>query len=152
MTNKFCSQHTRQLASTGLRSMIGQLLPSNLRAERLYNESQIRTPNYIEMCLGVWKCRFPGQSLGLKVSLSTTVNIIVASGVLRNIAIQNDYNLGEVGVQVYEPAETSVDADENLVEVQGYAIVRSGLIRDYYARLVYFYKNHKFIYDYCFFL
>ncbi|KAI8117887.1 hypothetical protein CVS40_10353 [Lucilia cuprina] len=44
-------------------------------AEKLYNESQIRTRNLIERCFGIWKRGFPILSMGLRVNLSTTQDI-----------------------------------------------------------------------------
>ncbi|XP_037810619.1 putative nuclease HARBI1 [Lucilia sericata] len=57
-------------------------------AEILYNESQIRTRNTIERCFGVLKRRFPILSLGMRVSIDTSMAIIVACAVLHNIAIK----------------------------------------------------------------
>lgn len=56
--------------------------------ERLYNESLVRTRNIVERQYGVWKRRFPILSLGIKLNLETTMNIIVATAVLHNLAIE----------------------------------------------------------------
>ncbi|XP_046803856.1 putative nuclease HARBI1 [Lucilia cuprina] len=56
-------------------------------AEILY-ESQIRTRNTIERCFGVLKRRFPILSLGMRVSIDTSMAIIVACAVLHNIAVK----------------------------------------------------------------
>ncbi|KAI8120756.1 hypothetical protein CVS40_8061 [Lucilia cuprina] len=44
-------------------------------AEKLYNESQIRTRNLIKRCFGIWKRGFPILSMGLRVNLSKTQDI-----------------------------------------------------------------------------
>lgn len=67
--------------------LIPPLLHTVTNAEKLFNESQIRTRNPIERCFGVLKRRFPILSIGMRVSLETTQSIIVATAVLHNIAI-----------------------------------------------------------------
>lgn len=59
----------------------------NDRAKNLYNESQIRTRNVVERSYGVWKRRFPVLSLGIRLALKRVQAVIVACGVLHNIAI-----------------------------------------------------------------
>lgn len=39
------------------------------RAEKLYQEAQIRTRNVVERAFGIWKRRFPILSKGLNVKL-----------------------------------------------------------------------------------
>lgn len=58
-----------------------------LPEEVLYNESQIRTRNCIERSYGVWKRRFPILSLCMRVALQKSQNIIIATAVLHNLAI-----------------------------------------------------------------
>ena len=49
-----------------------------------------------ERTIGVWKRRFPCLSFGLRTKLQTAVNIIVATAILHNIAIQRgDHGLNE---------------------------------------------------------
>jgi nuclease HARBI1 len=59
----------------------------NNEADRLYNESLIRTRNTVERQYGVWKRRFPILSVGIKVNIDTAMTIIVATAVLHNFAI-----------------------------------------------------------------
>ncbi|XP_018314287.1 putative nuclease HARBI1 isoform X3 [Mycetomoellerius zeteki] len=62
------------------------LLETHNRAEELYNESQIRTRNVIERCIGVWKRRFAALAFGLRLHPLTAQAVIVATAVLHNIA------------------------------------------------------------------
>jgi len=66
--------------------MMTPITNPSTRSENLYNESQIRTRNCIERCFGVWKRRFPILSFGMRVQEQTVLSIIVACGVLHNIA------------------------------------------------------------------
>jgi len=63
------------------------LLSPKTEAERLYNESQIRTGNTIERWFGVLKRWFPVLSTGMRISLNTALAVVVACGFLHNIAI-----------------------------------------------------------------
>ncbi|XP_051175595.1 putative nuclease HARBI1 [Leptopilina boulardi] len=58
-------------------------------AERLFNESQIRTRNPVERAFGVWKRRFPCLAIGMRFSKHRIIAIIVATAVLHNIALTN---------------------------------------------------------------
>uniref|UniRef100_A0AAR5QEP2 Putative nuclease HARBI1 n=1 Tax=Dendroctonus ponderosae TaxID=77166 RepID=A0AAR5QEP2_DENPD len=57
-------------------------------AEKLYNESHIRTRNCVERSYGVWKRRFPILSLGMRVNAELSKIIIVATAILHNICIE----------------------------------------------------------------
>lgn len=67
--------------------LLAPLLYPIMRAENLYQESQIRTTNVVERSYGVWKRRFPVLSLGIRLDLNKVEAIIVATAVLHNIAI-----------------------------------------------------------------
>nr|XP_026498851.1 putative nuclease HARBI1 [Vanessa tameamea] len=56
--------------------------------EILYNEAQIRSRNPIERLFGVWKRRFPVLALGMQIHLNKCLPVIVATGVLHNIAVK----------------------------------------------------------------
>jgi len=56
------------------------------RAERLYNESQIRTRNVVERTFGVWKRRFPVLFFGLRLKIETSMAVIQSCAILHNIA------------------------------------------------------------------
>jgi hypothetical protein len=68
------------------------LVQTRTEAENLYNESQMRTRNVVERSYGVWKRRFPGLALGIKLKLPTTQAVVVASPVLHNIACEENEN------------------------------------------------------------
>ncbi|KAJ8973882.1 hypothetical protein NQ317_019295, partial [Molorchus minor] len=67
--------------------LLTPLLHPQNEAEIRYNESQIRTRNPIERCIGVWKGRFPVLALGIRLNLETAQEIIVATAILHNLAI-----------------------------------------------------------------
>jgi hypothetical protein len=72
--------------------LMAKLQETQTPAENLYNESILRTRNVVERQYGVWKRRFPILSLGMRVNLLTMMEIIVATAVLHNIAVEmNDY-------------------------------------------------------------
>lgn len=60
----------------------------------------------IEQLFGVWKRRFPSLSFGLQIRLETILVMIVAVGVLHNIAIESN-DLGEG----FEPLPEEVAAE-----------------------------------------
>ncbi|XP_045457153.1 protein ALP1-like, partial [Melitaea cinxia] len=62
-------------------------------AEKLYNESQIRTRNVVEGTFGVWKRRFPCIGSQLRVKLKNVQAIIVSTAILHNICIMNREDL-----------------------------------------------------------
>jgi len=66
--------------------MMTPLQECHTSAEQLYNESQIRTRNPIDLFFGVWKQRFPIMALGLRVEIMCAFPIITATLVLHNIA------------------------------------------------------------------
>lgn len=57
------------------------------RAEQRYNQAHIQTRNCIERAFGLWKRHFPCLSLGLHLKRDRIPPVIVATAVLRNIAI-----------------------------------------------------------------
>ncbi|XP_022902595.2 putative nuclease HARBI1 [Onthophagus taurus] len=56
-------------------------------AERLYNESQIRTRNVVERQYGTWKRRFQVLRLELRISIERVQPLIVATAVIHNMCI-----------------------------------------------------------------
>lgn len=72
-------------------------------AEKLYNESQIRTRNTVERQYGVWKRRFPCLAVGMSLKPETVVTVITACAVLhnfcvgRNIHVPDDTNMLTLG-------------------------------------------------------
>nr|CAI5867887.1 unnamed protein product [Callosobruchus analis] len=56
------------------------------QAERLYNDSLIRTRNGIERMIGLWKRRFPVIAYGIRLKMDTVKTVTVATTVLYNIA------------------------------------------------------------------
>ena len=101
------------------------------RAEMLFNESQIRTRNVVERQYGVWKRRFPVLRLELRLKLSTTLTVIVATAVLHNFAIsRNDEE------PLDDPYEEAPEIPDNIYRHQINGIrVRENLINEYFAQL-----------------
>lgn len=69
------------------------LLRTETPAENLYNESQIRSRNVVERQYGVWKRRFPIISTSIKVHIQSAMDVIVATAILHNIAIEMNEDL-----------------------------------------------------------
>ncbi|XP_070070159.1 putative nuclease HARBI1 [Drosophila takahashii] len=114
--------------------MMTPLLNPRNEAERLYNESQIRTRNTIERCFGVLKRRFPVLSTGMRISLNTAISVVVACGVLHNIAIlQNNPIPDEVENNQEGTPNTEETVQENGNDVTGRH--RQILISEYFATL-----------------
>ncbi|XP_031331955.1 putative nuclease HARBI1 [Photinus pyralis] len=109
------------------------LLNPNTPAQHLYNEAQIRTRNVVERSYGVWKRRFAVLSLGLRVKLTTTLNIIVATAVLHNIAI----NMKVINPPPVEVNIENVEWDVAVYEERhGRDNVRTNLIDNYFSHLL----------------
>jgi hypothetical protein len=66
--------------------LLTPLLEPRNQAERRYNNSHKRTRVIIENTFGIWKRRFPILAYGCRTKLSLTLDIIVATAVLHNIA------------------------------------------------------------------
>lgn len=70
-------------------------------AQKLYNESQIRTRNVVERTFGVWKRRFPCIGSQLRVKIDNVQAIIVSTAILHNLCIRNREDLpsGESAIE-----------------------------------------------------
>lgn len=106
-------------------------------AERRFNFSQIRTRNPIERTFGVWKRRFPCLKLGLRVHLQHTLTIIVACGVLHNIALRMKEE--DLPIEFTSTAGRRIYEDIPAEAVRGRgpafnAITRTALINDHFSR------------------
>lgn len=55
-----------------------------------YNVAHIATRNTVERCFGVWKQRFRCLLRGMTVNLTNAKMVIVALGVLHNMAIEEN--------------------------------------------------------------
>ncbi|KAK5648390.1 hypothetical protein RI129_003282 [Pyrocoelia pectoralis] len=66
--------------------LLTPLLETRTRAEQRYNESHIRTRVIVENTFGIWKRRFPILAYGCRTKVPLTMNIIVATAILHNIA------------------------------------------------------------------
>ncbi|XP_032687237.1 putative nuclease HARBI1 [Odontomachus brunneus] len=112
--------------------LLTPLLHPTTAAENLYNNAHIHTRNIVERVFGVWKCRFPVLSLGMRLKIETVQDIIVATAVLHNIV--RNHNEEEPPALVDLPDE-EIGNNENHVEVQvGDNNVRQVLINEYFSR------------------
>nr|CAI5847400.1 unnamed protein product [Callosobruchus analis] len=69
------------------------LLNPATQSQQLYNESDIRTLNVVERLFGVWKRRFPVLAIGMRYRPELANNILAATGILHNVAIENGKNV-----------------------------------------------------------
>ena len=102
--------------------------------ETRYQESLIRTRNTIERCIGVWKRRFPCLSLGLRTKIPTTQDIIIATAILHNIAVNQGDPVPEVNEELEELIHAHVPNHGN-AEDAGRVVYRQQLIDQYFANL-----------------
>lgn len=75
--------------------LLTKLQEAQTPAENLFNESIIRTRCVVERQYGVWKRRFPILKLGMRVKLDTVFNIIIATAILHNLAIDENEDIPE---------------------------------------------------------
>lgn len=76
-------------------------------------------------CFGVWKRRFPVISLKIRLSLSTTQSIIIATAILHNICRQKRIedvmpeveipNYDAVPMMLHEPSDSNIDERQDLI-------------------------------------
>ncbi|KAJ8937986.1 hypothetical protein NQ318_015483 [Aromia moschata] len=118
--------------------LLTPLLETNTEEERRYNESHIRTRVIVENTFGIWKRRFPILAYGCRTKLQKTINIIVATAILHNIArnagedIPQDENAQELQ-RLLDITNVPVLAN-NLNDLNGFHI-RNELIYNYFSRL-----------------
>lgn len=116
------------------------LLNINNEAERLYNESLIRTRTSVERLFGVWKRRFPILSTGIRVTADTFEKsdyYIVACAILHNIAIRRNERVPPVDPNVFIPPYDPEDFAVDVVPAarNNRTAVRTSVINDYFATL-----------------
>ncbi|KAK4879410.1 hypothetical protein RN001_007556 [Aquatica leii] len=117
-----------------LNYLITPLLQPMIAAESLFNQSHIRTRNVIERPFGVWKRRFPCLALGLRVKLETTQNIIVATAILHNIAIDRNDVLPVVDPEIQQAINNAIVLENINMMKHGKNIRRNELIHTYFFR------------------
>ncbi|KAJ8910262.1 hypothetical protein NQ315_004998 [Exocentrus adspersus] len=105
-------------------------------AELRYQESLVRTRNIIERCIGVWKRRFPCLSFGLRTKIETAQDIIVATAILHNIAVNQGDPLPDINSDLEALINIEVPQNVNIdYQYQLRNTYREQLINNYFANL-----------------
>lgn len=121
------------------------------RAQQLYNESHIHTRNSVERQIGCWKRRFPILAYGLRYKAEPSCNIIVATAVLHNLAIQNNEAIPPAPEHLNEDRLNYLIAQENIDDVpahEGNEERQGRLVFNYRQNLINNYFGHlKFFFD-----
>ena len=114
-------------------------------AESAYQKSHVRTRNLIERLFGAWKAKF--QCLkGMRLKLSTTMNVISACAVIWNflLAEKDPLSADEITAQdaAVDEADTAEAADESDILSRQNSLAAAGrskretLIRSYFQSLI----------------
>lgn len=96
-------------------------------AEQQYNNVHILTRNLIERGFGVVRRRFPALSVGLQISLSLVLDVIVACFLLHNVAIEFSDTVND-----FEPNEEEIEPPEILAHVLENVIDRNNVILNFF--------------------
>lgn len=84
-------------------------------AEELYNRSHINTRTVVERTFGIWKRRFPILSTGIRCKITRAQQIIVATAVLHNIAVQTREEVNNEWLNVNEEFDIGNDAQNGVL-------------------------------------
>lgn len=118
------------------RYLLTPLSSPQTAAERLYNESQIRTRNVVERTFGVWKRRFPCVGSKLRVKLANVQAIIVSAAILHNICVdRNDRIPEDSSSTITENIMPDTDENINLISTSDQQY-RQQLIDTYFSSLL----------------
>lgn len=118
--------------------MITPLGNPQIRAEQLFNESQIRTRNCIERKFGQWKRRFPILAFGIRLSLRKVEAVVIATAVLENICKLFDEPVPPINEEEEAAIDFVNDVDNhiNINDMNNLNnVVRHQLINDYFSNL-----------------
>lgn len=114
------------------------MLETRTEAERRYNESHIRSRVPVENTFGIWKRRFPILAYGCRTKINNTMNIIVATAILHNVARdageeipQNEDN--DLIQGLLDNANVPV-IENNVNDIDGFQ-ARRDLINNYFSQL-----------------
>ena len=98
-------------------------------SEHRYNTAHKKTRNKIE-CAGVWKKRFPILSVPIRVNLSAVPQIVVATAVLHNIALQyNEVSYSDSPA----PEDQSEIEQENEASTNSVLSVRNTVVQRFFS-------------------
>lgn len=113
--------------------LMTKLIETRTAAENLYNESIIRTRNTVERQYGVWKRRFPILKLGMRMKLETIMNVIVATAVLHNVALDMNEEIPENWNEVDVEEVQNEEPANNMIPGRH---TRQLIINEHFARLL----------------
>nr|CAI5840736.1 unnamed protein product [Callosobruchus analis] len=95
-----------------------------------------RTRNPVERSYGTWKRRFPVLALGLRLKLDTSLAVIVACGVLNNIAIQHKENLPPDDEYVLNDVDMDEDFELDPLPQHYAYTAKDELLANYFPQLL----------------
>ncbi|KAI4463174.1 hypothetical protein MML48_4g00008073 [Holotrichia oblita] len=99
--------------------LMTKLQEARTPAENLFNESIIRTRNVVERQYGVWKRRFPILRVGMHQNVERVMEIIIATAVLHNIAIDMNDLYPEEDLENVEDHQEEGGNEENVSIMPG---------------------------------
>lgn len=108
------------------------------QAERLYNESHIRTRNVVERTFGVWKRRFPILFFGIRLKMETTMAVIQSCAILHNLArIENDPQPPDENQDIMEILRNQIVEIDVATQSQNNSAqaIRTTLITEHFAAM-----------------
>lgn len=108
-------------------------------AEKLYNESQIRSRNVIERTFGACKRRFPILFFGFRLKLETTMAVIQSCAILHNIArLENDQQPPDEFQDIVKLLTNEIVEIETVTEPSNNSpaqAVRTSLITEHFSQM-----------------
>nr|CAI5853321.1 unnamed protein product [Callosobruchus analis] len=116
--------------------VVTPIATATTEVEQLYNESVRRTRNPVERSYGTWKRRFPVLALGLRLKLDTSLAVIVACGVLNNIAIQHKENLPPDDEYVLNDVDMDEDFELDPLPQHYAYTAKDELLANYFPQLL----------------
>jgi len=109
--------------------LLTPLLNPSTDSERRYNSAHIRTRNTVERLFGVWKSRFYCLQKGLLFKPKKCCNIIIATAILHNIAVDHNESMDFAESQ-YSYQDGEMNITNNVVSNSS---ARSRVINEHFS-------------------